>query len=117
MPALTVSVVTCDGSGFSMKRRMRPPSPSSTRPKAVGSGTRVRYSVAAEPRASWKASIAPRSASVRMSPLSTSTRPSATSTAWRTPPAVPSGSSSTAYDSRTPQAAPSPMVARTASTM
>ena len=84
--------------GFSMKALTRPSASVGTTPKAEGSSTGVRLTVARAPLARWKAIRADTSMSVRTSPLTTRKAWSspASSAAKRMAPAVSRGSGSTA---------------------
>ena len=96
MPALIQFVGARPGGGFSTNATTSPSPRVGTTPKADGSSTSVSAIVASAPRSTWNWSSADRSSVVRTSPLHTSTRSSTPSAAKRIPPAVPSGSASTA---------------------
>ena len=83
------------GSGFSWKPCTRPSAPATTTPYSLTFGTRLVASVAIQPRSRWVRARAPRSMSVSASAAITqdASEPKNSRT-LRTPPAVPSSSSS-----------------------
>ena len=96
MPELILSLNTWPHVGFSRKRSMVPSSWVITIPNSSGFSTCTRPIVAMAFRSSWKATSLVRSMSVMTSPEITRNRSSRCSLAFRTDPAVPSGTGSSA---------------------
>ena len=95
MPVLARSLKTSPQEGFSRNRCTRPSSSATTTPYSSGLGTGLSTMVAIDCRCRWKRTAAPRSMSVRASPLITTKVSRSWSSASFTDPAVPSGVSST----------------------